>query len=864
MIENVPTPMVRQYLALKEKHKDCLLFFRLGDFYELFYEDAHLASSALDIVLTKRGKDEDAMPMCGIPFHSADTYIGRLIRQGFKVAICEQLETPEEAKKRGYKAIVERDVVRIITPGTLVEENFLESDQNNFLIAIHAYQKSLGIAAVDISTGDFWVEEVAENNLESALARFNPKEILVSESTLRLSSLYDCFQTYKNKITRQNDNRFDYENGEKRLCRFFHTATLSAFGEFTSAEISAAGGALEYIYLTQKDSLPRLNTLKKLYTKKFLQIDAVTRRSLELDSTLSGDRKGSFFSIIDKTLTAGGKRLLFHTLSFPLISLETIQKRLDQIEWVLKNTTLHESIQSVLKGVPDGERVLARLSSNRGGPRDLLSLQNFLIKAQALLDILKDHPSSFSIPTSALLSVLPLKDTLEKALDSSPPVLTREGGFIRSGYLKELDDFRFFRDESQKMIAALQAKYVAETQISTLKIKYNNILGYYIEITTLHKDKVPSTFIHRQTLANNMRFSTPELLEIQEKLTGASEKALAIEIQLFQNIVQEILHHQDSLCQIAQFFSKIDLISSFAYLAKVNNYIRPTLTEEPILKIIKGRHPTIESILKEKNTPFIPNDCVVDETERLLLLTGPNMAGKSTYLRQNALIIILAQMGSYVPAQEAHIGIVDRLFSRVGAGDDLAKGRSTFMMEMIETASILNQATPRSFVILDEIGRGTSTYDGVSIAQATAEHLHNTNKCRSLFATHYHEMTALENSLPCLKCYTVSVKEWEGAVIFLHTITPGKANQSYGVHVAALAGMPKTVVHRAEAILKSLESKNNSVQNELPLVKKSDTQTKESPVVSLLHMIDPNTLSPREALEFLYQLKEKVSVSSFS
>lgn len=851
-----PTPMVRQYLELKQKHKDCLLFFRLGDFYELFYEDAQKASPALDIVLTKRGKDEEAIPMCGIPFHSAETYIGRLIRQGFKVAICEQLETPEEAKKRGPKSIVQRDVVRIITPGTLLEDNLLDSDQNNFLVSIHPQKKSIGIAAIDISTGEFLVEEVSHNVLESALARFNPIEILVSETTLQILFLYDCFQTYKNKITRQSNSRFDYENGHDRLCRFFKTTTLIPFGDFSEAEIAAAGGALEYVYLTQKESLPRLNPPKKLHSQNFLHIDATTRRSLELDSTLNGDRKNSFFSIIDKTLTAGGKRLLFHTLSFPLVSIEAINSRLDQTEWFLKNQPLHESFKSTLRGLPDGERALARLSSNRGNARDLLAIRNLLKAANLLFDLFKNHSTSFSIPFSALFSILPLKEKLEKALDSSPPFLVREGGFILPGYLSELDELRFFRDESQKMIAGLQAKYVAETRISTLKIKYNNILGYYIEITSLNKEKVPSSFIHRQTLANNMRFSTPELIDIQEKLRGASEKALAIELHLFQELVQDVLHQQDSFCQIIQTISRLDLISSFATLANLYHYNRPLLSKDPILKIKKGRHPTIESILKEKNIPFIPNDCATDESQYLLLLTGPNMAGKSTYLRQNALIIILAQMGCYVPAEDAHIGIVDRLFSRVGAGDDLTKGRSTFMMEMIETASILNQATDKSFVILDEIGRGTSTYDGLSIAQATAEHLHNINKCRTLFATHYHEMTILEDSLNHLKCYTISVKEWGGTVVFLHTIIPGKANQSYGIHVAALAGMPKSVIQRAQSILKCLESTTHSFQKGLPSLEKEEVNI---PALSFLNTLDPNVLSPREALEALYKLKEKVN-----
>lgn len=848
------TPMVRQYLSLKEHHKDCLLLFRLGDFYELFYEDAQIASSALDIVLTKRGKDEEAMPMCGIPFHSAENYIARLIRQGFKVAICEQLETPEEAKKRGHKAIVRRDVVRIITPGTLTEESLLDSDQNNFLVSIHTRNNSIGVAAIDISTGEFFVEETTPSALESTLARLNPREILSSEEILSVPSFYDLFHFYKAKITRQSNSRFDYQNSMERLCRFFKTTTLASFGNFSEAEISASGAALEYIYLTQKEFLPKINPLRKLLSKDFLQIDATTRRSLELEYTLGGDRKTSFFSTIDKTLTAGGRRLLSHTLSFPFISKDLINQRLDCVEWILDHPSLHNSLRTFLKDCPDGERVLGRLSSSRGGPRDLLAIKTLLRMTQNVFELFRHDNGPFSLPFSALQSSFPLEEKLEKALTLSPPLLAREGDFIKPGYCHELDGLRSFRDESQKMIAALQSNYVAETRISTLKIKYNNILGYYIEITSLHKDKIPPSFIHRQTLANNMRFTTPELIEIQEKLMSASEKTLSLELNFFQELVEDIIQSQDIIRQLIHHLSQLDLISSFATLSSLYSYVRPFIHEDQTLSIKKGRHPTIETILQEKNSPFVPNDCYMDDSCYVLLLTGPNMAGKSTYLRQNALIILLAQMGSYVPADEAHIGIVDRLFSRVGAGDDLTKGRSTFMMEMIETASILNQATEKSFVILDEVGRGTSTYDGVSIAQATAEHLHNINQCRTLFATHYHEMTALEGSLTHLKCYTISVKEWEGTVIFLHTIVPGKASQSYGVHVAALAGMPQSVIDRALVVLHSLEVKNHLPQK---TVEPKPPAINPHPLFSMLTKVDPNSLSPKEALEILYQLKAK-------
>lgn len=845
------TPMVRQYQDIKKDYEECLLLFRLGDFYELFFQDAVTAAAALDITLTKRAED---MPMCGIPFHAADNYIARLIRQGFKVAICEQLETPEEAKKRGHKSIVKRDVVRLITAGTLTEDTLLEAKQNNFLVALSSNKRSIGLAAVDISTREFFLESVSLENLEEALARLTPKEILLSQNMIPNPDFFECLNSYKTILTPQVESRFDLENGRLRLESFFEVASLEVFGSFSDLELKAAGAILEYVSLTQRGGTLPLRAPTKLIARNFLQIDSSTQRNLELYITLNGERKGSFLSTIDRTLTAGGARLLGRTLAFPLTNVAAIHERLDQVSWFISNPTLLKEIRKILERCPDGERVFSRLSLDRGGPRDLLSIKGLMETASSILSLFASQEkgalekilSSIKIPTGFL-------DKLSRAIEETAPLLARDGGVIKPGYLPELDTLRHLRDDSRQTMAALQMRYVQETGISSLKIKYNNILGYYIETTTAHKDRIPDIFIHRQTLINSMRFTTPELVEIQEKLNTAAEKALALEFGLFKELVQETLLYGVDLTLLAQTIALLDMLSSFALLAVTENYCRPVVDESLNFTLKEARHPVVESMLKNQGQPFVPNDINLSRDKYLWLLTGPNMAGKSTYLRQNALLIILSQMGSYVPASAAHIGIVDRIFSRVGAADDLARGRSTFMVEMVETAAILNQATERSFVILDELGRGTSTYDGMSLAWATAEFLHGQNKSRGLFATHYHELTSLEKSLEHLACYTVQIKEWEGKVVFLHQVVPGCADRSYGIHVAALAGLPKPVIHRAQQILESLENKSHEKTFKdieiisVPLV--------ENPVIDSLRDLDPDALTPREALDFLYALK---------
>lgn len=794
--------------------------------------------------------------MCGIPFHACDPYITRLLKQGHKIAICEQIETPEEAQKRGHKSIVRRDVVRILTPGTIMEDTFLESEESNFYAALAENKDNFSVAVIDISTGTFLVESVTPLTLEDALSRLNPKEIILPEPLRQNKKIKNTLEAYRHRLTVQSATKFDQTNGERKLCAFFNATSLSIFGDFSDVDIKAAGGALEYVYLTQKESLPHLHPPKKIKDNGFLQIDAPSRASLELSATQNGQYKNSFLSLIDHTCTAGGQRLLSYTLAFPLLEKTEIEKRHDQVDFFVANAAHSTTLEENLKSFPDGERALARLSSNRGSARDLLVVRQALEQGFKIYTFLQESGGPFA-PLSYDLEVLaPLAAELSKALKDEVGLLTRDGGFIRPHYHEALDRLQNYEKESKDRLIELQAHYAETTGISTLKIKHNQVIGYYIEVTQSHAEKVPETFIHRQSLMNSHRYTTPELLTIQEKLNSAQDEALSLELQLFDGLVMEVLKHQNKLRALIQYVSLVDMVHGFAHLATTHQYVRPNITTDQTFHVQKGRHPTIEILLKQKNEEFISNDCALAAEKNLVLLTGPNMGGKSTYLRQNALIIILAQMGAFVPAEHATLGLVDRIFSRVGAGDDLTKGRSTFMMEMIETASILHQATEKSFVILDEIGRGTSTFDGLAIAQATVEALHNKNKCRTLFATHYHELTALESTLDRLKCMAVQVKEWEGAIVFLHKISNGKSNQSYGVHVAELAGLPDAVTARARALLKSLESQKMSPA---PTVeKKQKTPPTEGALHAMLKTVNPEHLSPRDALDLIFKLKEKM------
>ncbi len=883
------TPMMAQYLTLKKQYPDCILFYRMGDFYEMFFEDAIQASQTLDITLTKRGKTEGTdIPMCGVPFHSYDSYMAKLIREGFKVAICEQTETPAEAKARAKaagkpasKALVNRDVVRVVTQGTLTEDNLLDARENNYLAALSEIAGQYGLAWLEISTGDFYVQAVHEKLIAPALERINAREILIADKMVQRESLFDIFAPYQQIITPLSNSLYDSQNAEKRLETVFGVGTLDAFGAFSRAEISAAGTLIDYVERTQKGKVPHLKRPNQISGGENMEIDAATRRNLELNRTLSGERKGSLLHTIDRTVTASGARALQLRLSAPLTDINALHARQDEVEIFVNQTSLRDSMRDYLKQVPDMERALARLSVDRGGPRDLGALRDGLYAAETIIALLlqtKEAPlKNITQNLKQSNELKKLSDTLRNALKQDLPFLDRDGGFIAADFHARLDELRGLRDDSKRHIAALQAKYREMTGIDTLKVTYNNVLGYFIDVTARHADKLmvkigdekqdDNPFIHRQTLANNVRFTTPELSELERDLSSAADKVLAIEQEIFSDLVQQVNALSNDIGTVSSALAALDVATALGSLAIEQKYTRPVLDNSLTFKIEGGRHPVVETALAKDSTAFIPNDCDLSENQKLWLLTGPNMAGKSTFLRQNALVTIMAQIGSFVPATNAHIGIVDRLFSRVGAADDLARGQSTFMVEMVETAIILNQATERSLVILDEIGRGTATFDGLSIAWACVEQLHEVNKSRALFATHYHELTSLQERLSTLCCYSLQVKEWEGDIIFTHNVVEGTADKSYGIHVAKLAGLPANVITRAKDVLTNLTtgegSKNiKNIGNDLPLfTAQTPAPITPSDVEVKLAEIDPDSLTPREALDALYALKSTLKNS---
>ena len=870
------TPMMAQYHALKAQYPDCLLFYRMGDFYELFYDDAVAAAETLDITLTKRGKSQGGdISMCGVPYHSYEPYLEKLIRSGFKVAICEQSETPEQAKARAKtegkpasKALVHRDVVRVVTQGTLTEDTLLDARENNYLAAACEIGGQVGLAWLDMSTGEFSVQPANKDNLPAALARVSPSELLVSD---KLSGLgFDNLST-------QPSSLFDSQNAQKRLENTFGVGTLESFGAFSRAEISSAGALIDYVTRTQKGKMPRLAPLRQIASNDVMDIDASTRQNLELIRTLSGERKGSLLDTIDRTITGAGARRLQSMLSAPSTNLATIHMRQASVQAFTDNVTLRAAMRDLLKSVPDMERALARIAVGRGGPRDLGMIRDGLAQGETIRAELLQYTDDIALKDIANSlaqnnNIQALKDLLACGLNDDLPTLERDGGFVRKGYAAKLDELKSLRDESKRLIAELQTKYKKLTGIDTLKIAYNNVLGYFIDVTARHADKLmikdgdtDNPFIHRQTLANNVRFTTAELSELERDIASAAEKSIALELDFFMQFCDTVNQNAESIGQIARGLALLDVYAALAELAVTENYTRPLIDDSLAFDIVGARHPVVERALQKQNERFVPNDCNLSDNNRLWLLTGPNMAGKSTFLRQNALIAILAQIGSFVPADSAHIGLVDRCFSRVGAADDLARGRSTFMVEMVETATILNQASQRSLVILDEIGRGTATFDGLSIAWACVENLHEVNKCRGLFATHYHELTSLKEKLPALSCHSMQVKEWKGDVVFLHSVAEGTANRSYGIHVAKLAGLPKPVIDRAQAVLDLLQKGEHSASltklaDDLPLfTAQSPEQKQTSELEEKLASVDPDTLTPREALDILYQLKSFAS-----
>ncbi|MEY8833052.1 DNA mismatch repair protein MutS [Phaeobacter italicus] len=871
--------MMAQYLDIKAQYPDALLFYRMGDFYEMFFEDAVNAAEALDIALTKRGKhDGNDIPMCGVPVHSSEGYLLTLIRKGFRVAVGEQLESPAEAKKRGSKSVVKRDVVRLVTPGTITEDSLLEARRHNFLTAYCELRDEAAIAWADISTGAFHVMPIARVRVSPELARLAPSELLVPDGPC-LDQLRPIADDHQIPLTPLAKSSFDSTAAEKRVCELFKVSTLEAFGTFSRAEISAMGAVIDYLEITQKGKLPLLQPPVQEAEDRVVQIDAATRRNLELTRSLSGGRTGSLLSVVDRTVTPAGARLLEQRLSSPSRNLDVIQTRLAALDFAVEQTQLSSDLRAALRKTPDLDRALSRLALERGGPRDLAAVRNTLIQAEAISDLCsgQNMPPLLHEALTALTGFDALLPLLDAALIAEPPLLARDGGFIAEGYDSELDEARTLRDEGRSVIAALQKKYSDHTGITSLKIKHNNVLGYFIETTATHAEKMLSaplseTYIHRQTTANQVRFTTVELSEIETRILNAGNLALEIEKRLYTRLSDAILAEAGALNGAARGLAELDLVTALADLARGENWQRPTVDNSRAFDITGGRHPVVEQALRQQGgNAFVANDCGLtanDGAAAVWLLTGPNMAGKSTFLRQNALIALLAQMGSYVPADKAHIGLISQLFSRVGASDDLARGRSTFMVEMVETAAILNQADDRALVILDEIGRGTATYDGLSIAWATLEHLHEVNRARALFATHYHELTQLAGKLAGVENATVSVKEWEGEVIFLHEVKKGAADRSYGVQVAQLAGLPASVVARARDVLDMLEEGSRSgggkIQiDDLPLFAAAPAPQPRpaagpSPVEELLSEIHPDDLSPREALEALYRLKEAI------
>ena len=869
------TPMMAQYLSLKSAHPDYLLFYRMGDFYELFFADAAKAAEALDIALTKRGKHlgED-IPMCGVPVHSAEAYLEKLIRSGHRVAVCEQIEDPAEAKKRGSKSVVKRDVVRLVTPGTLTEDALLEARASNILAALGRSGSSFALAAADMSTGRFEVSAVAEDEVAAELARLSPKELLLPDALVSHDGFKPLFAALKIALSPLPASRFDSDAGARALQSHYGLLSLDGLGSFARAELSAAGALIAYIDLTQKGRKVALRRLAKVQPAQFVGIDAATRRNLELDQTLSGSRGGSLLATIDRTVTASGARLLAARLAAPLTGIAMIASRQDGVEGFAADSDQRRKAREHLRTAPDMARALARISVGRGGPRDLGNLRDGAKAARRLRDDMNElrgeAADAHAALTQGIADLSQLSDRLSFLLVEEPPYLSRDGGFIVAGAQAPLDELRALRDESRRVIALLEGKYKTESGVSQLRIKHNGVLGYFIEVAQQHADKLMANkelFRHRQTMAGAVRFSTDELAGLAARIAEAAESALALETALFNEMCDLALAHAEPIAAAADALSVIDVASSLGELAVAQRYARPKVDDSLAFHITRGRHPVVEAALAAQHAgPFVANDCDLspEARGRLWLLTGPNMAGKSTFLRQNAIIALLAQMGSFVPAEAAHIGVIDRLFSRVGAGDDLAAGRSTFMVEMVETAAILNQATQRSLVILDEIGRGTATYDGLAIAWAAAEHLYEDNRSRALFATHYHELVALCERLDKAACVTMKVKEWNDSIVFLHEVAAGAADRSYGIHVAKLAGLPAAVVHRAEAVLAALEEGREGHKplariDELPLFSASAAPPpKPSAVEEALKTVEPDSLSPKEALEILYALKKKL------
>jgi DNA mismatch repair protein MutS len=872
------TPVMAQFLAAKAAQPDAIVFFRMGDFYELFFQDAEVAAAALGITLTKRGKHQgDDIPMAGVPVHALEGYLARLIRLGHRVAICDQIETPAEAKKRGSKAIVARDIVRVVTPGTLTEDSLLDARGANRLAAVAVRKGRAAVAVVELSAGAVDSVACGLGDLGSTLAGFRPSEVLVTDKGFGDPELKAALDGSGGVVQALASAVAEPVAARGRVERLYGVASLDGFGAFEEAEVSALGLIAAYLETTQAGKVPALAPPRRSGDSGFLAIDPATRLSLEIDRTQRGDRDGSLLACIDRTVTSGGARALAERISRPLRDPARINASLDAVEWLLERRDLRRDVREGLRASADVARAVSRLALGRGGPRDLAAIRSGLTIAEGIAGLFLASPDPLTAPPERIvgcvdrLTLSPdlsrLTLDLAKGLIEEPPHLARDGGFVRPSFRPELDEALRLRDDNRRVVADLEAQAVRDSGVP-FKIKHNAVLGYFLETTAKHAEPLfrtgpDSPFIHRQTLAAQVRFTTVELSELDARINQAGHRALAMETETFEAWRQTVQRLAQPLQAVADALAELDATAALAEWAEEVGAVRPVVDDSRVFEVQAGRHPVVESAVKRNGDPFTPNDCRLDGEgggcARLSIVTGPNMAGKSTFLRQNALLVVLAQAGAFVPARAMRLGVVDRLFSRVGAGDDLARGRSTFMMEMVETAAILTQATPASFVVLDEIGRGTATYDGLAIAWACAEALHDTNRARTLFATHYHELARLEARLDHVRNLSMKAKEWNGDLVFLHEATPGAADRSYGVQVAKLAGVPPPVVARARAVLERLETDKatHGRLEDLPLfaVMEPPPPQLKSAVAEAIEALDPDALTPREALEALYRLK---------
>jgi DNA mismatch repair protein MutS len=853
--------MMAQYLALKAEAGDCLLFYRMGDFFELFFDDAREAARILDIALTSRGEHDGApIPMCGVPVHSAEGYLARLIKAGCRVAIAEQVESPAEARQRGgSKALVARDIVRFVTAGTLTEEALLEPRQANVLAAVCEVRGRVGLAACDVSTGRMELCECEPERQAATLARLGASEVVAP----------DGWEAAPPEAIGRPSTEFASDRGEARLKDIHGVATLDGFGTFSRAMLAAAGGLIAYLDHVGRGRLPLLLPPEARADEAHLTMDEATRASLEVLVSSQGTRRGSLIEAVDRCVTGAGARQLADDLSCPLTDAEAINRRLELVQWLLDDPLLREDLRSVLRSLPDIGRALGRVVAGRGSPRDLGQLRDGLGEARRVAEHLRRRDARPAL----LDTLLPqlgghgaLTDLYSRALVPSPPTERAQGGYIAEGYDAGLDALRATSGNARRAIAALEAKYREETGIAALKIRHNGVLGYFIEVPAKHADRLmapDSGFNHRQTMAGAVRFNAVALHEEASRIAEAGGHALAAEEAHFEELAAAAVEARQAIAATAAALARIDVAAGQAERAAEGGWCLPAIVEEPCLEIEGGRHPVVEAALAKSGERFVANDCRLSADDRLWLIGGPNMGGKSTFLRQNALIVLLAQAGGYVPAQSATVGLVDRLFSRVGASDNLARGRSTFMVEMVETAAILAQATERSFVILDEVGRGTSTYDGLALAWAVVEAVHSLNRCRCLFATHYHELARLAETCEALSLHHVRAREWQGELVLLHELAEGPADRSYGLAVARLAGVPAPVVGRAKAVLDKLEKGRAATGglaaglDDLPLFAASLAQEPESSdaLREALRTVEVDGLSPREALDLLYELK---------